>query len=133
MNEVRNLNIKTWSVIALVLAVSVWGLSQTEEPQLDHQKSITALVGRCEAAMLTGVCGVMNGPQENGAGATASPAVSQEPAERIFVAGHGEIDPDLYKRLRSYGDGMCKEVQRDCEADWRGESCRTARALYPDT
>jgi hypothetical protein len=91
---------------------------------------VQALVQRCKLAMLQGTCAVSN------EAATAKPAAGQ-PAQRVFVAGTGEINAVVYAELQRFGDEMCGEVERKCggatgsESEWNSPPCRVARALYP--
>jgi hypothetical protein len=81
---------------------------------------LAALTQRCQVAMLRDVCGVMKG---------SAPQASQG---RLFIAGLGEVDAQAFSRLRAAGDTMCQDVAAQCQADWAGQTCKIARALYPE-
>jgi hypothetical protein len=99
-----------WSVQALPDAVA--------EPLAASTQSLFA---RCTRAMLEGRCRVMD--RSSG---------FSEPSHRVFIAGAGEVDAAVYQQLRTQGDAMCGDVQRECEQAWDGTACRIARALYPE-
>lgn len=140
-------------VVALVLAAiaaSVWyaqGLNRTNEstslpnrkeptahlstatlqqslasPVANRSLDIKSLAARCQTAMIKDVCGVMT---------ASKPSGNQSGAERLFIAGVGEVDAAVFNRLREAGDKMCGEVETECVANWVGSSCKIARALYP--
>ena len=83
---------------------------------------IKSLAARCQTAMLQDVCGIMT---------SSKPAGNQPNAERLFIAGVGEVDAKVFYRLREAGDKMCGEVEAECLANWAGSGCKIARAMYP--
>ena len=83
---------------------------------------IKSLAARCQTAMIKDVCGIMTSGKSAGNGLNA---------ERLFIAGVGEVDSGVFNRLREAGDKMCGEVETECSANWAGEGCKIARALYP--
>ena len=84
-----------------------------------NANAITALAQRCQTEMLRGTCTAMRAD-------ASTPA-----AQRVFIAGIGEVDGTAFAALRSAGDAMCGDVVNACSSDWQGNTCRIARALYP--
>ena len=82
---------------------------------------IKSLAARCQTAMVKDVCGVM----------TSSTAGNGRDTERLFIAGVGEVDANVFNRLREAGDKMCGEVETECVANWASAGCKIARAMYP--
>lgn len=75
----------------------------------------------CAQAMVTSACVVMQGQNLS----LVPGAVST-----VFVAGVGEVDASLYRDLRAQGEGMCQHLVAQCQSEWNGAPCRTARRLY---
>ena len=48
----------------------------------------------------------------------------------MLIAGVGRIRTDAYLRIRNAGDNMCAVVREVCTADWAGDECKAARALW---
>lgn len=119
--------LKRWQGLAVgaalaLLVASAWLVMkrwQTAPPQANPEQ-IATLTQRCQAAMLQDVCGVMK---------SSAPQTSQG---RLFIAGIGEVDAQVFARLKAAGDTMCQEVADECTAEWNGQACRIGRALYPD-
>ena len=110
-----------WRVAALLLAAAVivaaqWLWRDSAAPNASVQ---AALIERCQAEMLRGSCRAMRAEAPTAA------------AQRVFVAGLGEVDGAAFAALRNAGDAMCAEVAESCRSDWQGNACRIARALYP--
>ena len=83
---------------------------------------IKSLAARCQTAMVKDVCGVMT---------SSKPAGNGRDTERLFIAGVGEVDANVFNRLREAGDKMCGEVETECVANWASAGCKIARAMYP--
>lgn len=92
-------------------------------PSDGGRTAITQLTARCEQAMLLGRCSVMK----------PAAATAATPESRVFIAGAGEVNADVYAALRQQGDAMCGEVRRQCTESWDGTACRIARSLYPQS
>lgn len=100
-------------------AASIWQY-RSQTPQPPAAELITSLTQRCQLAMLRDVCGVMKGSAPNATQA------------RLFIAGIGEVDAQVFARLRAAGDTMCQELATECQTDWSGQACRIGKALYPE-
>lgn len=116
---------KRWQYVltgscCMVLAVAAW-LLWKPQPQSAQPEQITALSQRCQFAMLRDVCTVMK---------SSAPNVI---VGRLFIAGIGEVDAQVFSQLRAAGQSMCQELAIECEKDWSGQACRIGKALYPDT
>jgi hypothetical protein len=48
----------------------------------------------------------------------------------VLVAGVGRINADSYLKIRNAGDQMCAVVRDVCTADFNGQDCKAARALW---
>ena len=83
---------------------------------------IKSLAARCQTAMIKDVCGIMT---------SSKPVGDGRDTERLFIAGVGEVDASVFKRLRGAGDKMCGEVETECSANWASAGCKIARAMYP--
>ena len=101
-------------------------LAPAQPPQLSSAtgalSDIKSLAARCQTAMIKDVCGIMT---------SSKPASNQANAERLFIAGVGEVDAAVFNRLREAGDKMCGEVEVECMANWASPGCKIARAMYP--
>ena len=102
-------------------AIGIWQYQvQMQTRQLLAADLIASLTQRCQFAMFRDVCGVMKG---------SAPNATQG---RLFIAGIGEVDAQVFTRLRAAGDTMCQELATECLADWTGQACRIGKALYPE-
>jgi hypothetical protein len=82
---------------------------------------VEQLYGACVDAMVRSTCVAMN------EGPDVSP---RSPGEVVFVVGVGRIDAASYRRIRAYGESMCGEARRACQASPDGHDCHTAIALW---
>lgn len=113
-----------WAAVACVLGtVAVAATLLLQRPPAAavdaNAYAITALAQRCQTEMQRGTCTAMRAD-------ASTPA-----AQRVFIAGIGEVDGTAFAALRSAGDAMCGDVVNACSSDWQGNTCRIARALYP--
>ena len=96
---------------------------QSEESSATTALSdIKSLATRCQIAMIKDVCGIMTSSKPDG---------NERSTERLFIAGVGEVDAEVFNRLRDAGDKMCGEVETECVANWVGSGCKIAKAMYP--
>lgn len=99
-----------------------WGLAGCAEREAGgHEQVLAQLGAQCVQTMVASTCRVMQGQD-----ASALPAG----VETVLVAGVGPIRADLYRSLREQGEGMCRHLVSQCQRDWEGSACQTARALY---
>ena len=105
-------------VLAGALAVGAWRLHAAKRTDAPHADQITKLVQSCVAQMISDTCRVKSGP-------TPPPT-----ADRVFIAGIGEVDGNAYANFQRQGDAMCQSVGAECQADWNGAGCRIGKALY---
>lgn len=89
--------------------------------QADRAQQLQQVKAGCVQAMVASTCRIMQGPQ-----------TAQLPAgiQTILVAGVGPVDASLYRRLWQQGDAMCQHLVDQCQRDWEGAPCHTARRLY---
>ena len=86
---------------------------------------VNNMVAQCEAVMRQGACAVALDPRDY-------------PNATILIAGVGRISTASYLRIRAPADArnpdgtfrMCAIVREVCTADWTGDDCKAARALW---
>ena len=103
----------------LSLAIAYQPLASSATAALFDIKSLAA---RCQIAMIKDVCGIMT---------SSKPAGNGRNTERLFIASVGEVNADVFNRLREAGDKMCGDVETECSTNWAGEGCKIARAMHP--
>lgn len=82
-------------------------------------QELERMLGLCVQQMVSNTCSVMkDAPQ------------SPKPGSYVLIAGIGRVDAQAYEAIRQSGEAMCEQVKRQCQADWNGPSCRTARQLW---
>ena len=88
-------------------------------------RPVDNMVAQCEAVMKQGACAVALDPRDY-------------PNATILIAGVGRINTASYLRIRAPADAknpdgtyrMCAVVREVCTADWTGDDCKAARALW---
>jgi hypothetical protein len=79
---------------------------------------IDAMVGNCQAVMDRGVCKVVLDR-------------NSYPNKTMIVAGVPyRISTDSYIKIKNAGDQMCTVVREVCTANFDGDDCKAARALW---
>ena len=94
-------------VLALVLAANA----------ANADSRIDSMVTQCQSVMTRGVCRVQLDR-------------SNIPNATMLVAGVGRIKTDSYLKIRNAGDQMCVVVRDVCNANFEGDDCKAARALW---
>lgn len=78
---------------------------------------IDNMVRNCDRVMVQNVCRVALDRKDY-------------PNGYVLVAGVGRINADSYLKIRNAGDQMCNVVREVCTAEFDGQDCRAARALW---
>ena len=106
-------------LVSAGLCVALAGCADSDADE--RQQVLVHLNEQCVQSMVAATCRVMQGQDS-----------SQLPSgvETVLVAGVGPIRADLYRSLREQGEGMCQHLLSQCQRDWQGNACQTARALY---
>jgi hypothetical protein len=106
----------TWAALAALVTLGSGSASAGKpSPRLDK------LYASCVEAMVTATCSAMS--EAGGTSAGSSNDV-------VFVVGVGRINGASYRRIRAYGESMCGEARKACEAQPDGNDCRVAFALW---
>ena len=109
----REIGLSIWETVAMknLLFACVLSANAAADTRID------SMVTHCQSVMTRGVCRVQLDR-------------SNIPNATMLVAGVGRIKTDSYLKIRNAGDQMCVVVRDVCNANFEGDDCKAARALW---